>query len=46
MKSSKWIIALIALTLIVGCEKSNEQKVEDAADEMGKDVERLKLPGE
>jgi hypothetical protein len=38
MKTTKWIIALFALLVFVGCEKSDEQKMQDAADGMQKDA--------
>ena len=40
MKITKWIIALFALLVFVGCEKSDEQKLEDAANSMQKDAEK------
>ena len=48
MKVAKWLIALMALMVFVGCEKSDEQKLQDAADDMQKDaakaVEDIKVP--
>jgi len=48
MKTAKWLIALVALMMVVGCEKSDEQKLEDAAEDAQKDaakaVEGIKLP--
>jgi hypothetical protein len=40
MKIAKWMIALVAVLLFVGCEKSDEQKAEDAANDMKKDVSK------
>lgn len=40
MKITKWIIALFALLVFVGCEKSNEQKMKDAANSMQKDAQK------
>ncbi len=49
MKIAKWMIAAVALILLAGCEKSDEQKLQDAADGMQKDaaeaVDGMKLPG-
>jgi Tfp pilus assembly protein PilP len=48
MKATKWLIALFALLVFVGCEKSDEQKLQDAADDMQKDaaqaVDGVKVP--
>jgi len=48
MKITKWLIALFALFVFVGCEKSDEQKLQDAADDMQKDaaeaVDGMKVP--
>ncbi len=48
MKIAKWLIALMALMVFVGCEKSDEQKLQDAADAAQKDaakaVEGVKVP--
>lgn len=48
MKVSKWLIALFAMLVFVGCEKSDEQKLEDAANSMQKDaaeaVDGIKVP--
>ena len=48
MKILKWLIALFAMLVFVGCEKSDEQKLEDAANSMQKDaaeaVDGIKLP--
>jgi hypothetical protein len=48
MKAVKWLIALVAVMMFVGCEKSDEQKLEDAAGQAQKDVEKavddVKLP--
>ena len=48
MKITKWLIALFALFVFVGCEKSDEQKLEDAANSMQKDAEKavdgIKVP--
>jgi hypothetical protein len=48
MKISKWLIALFAMLVFVGCEKSDEQKMEDAANDMQKDaaqaVDGMKVP--
>lgn len=48
MKVAKWLIALVAVMMFVGCEKSDEQKLQDAADAAQKDaakaVEGVKLP--
>lgn len=48
MKIAKWLIALVALIVFVGCEKSDEQKMQDAADQAQKDaaeaVDTLKVP--
>jgi uncharacterized lipoprotein len=38
MKIAKWLIALVALLVFVGCEKSDEQKLQDAADQAQKDA--------
>ena len=40
MKITKWVIALMALMVFAGCEKSDEEKLQDAADQMQKDVEK------
>ncbi len=48
MKVAKWLIALMAVMVFVGCEKSDEQKLQDAADAAQKDaakaVEGVKVP--
>jgi Tfp pilus assembly protein PilP len=49
MKTVKWLmVAMLALCVVAGCEKSDEEKLEDAAEEAQKDVskamEGLKLP--
>ena len=48
MKITKWLIALFAVLIFVGCEKSDEQKVKDAAADAQKDaakaVEGIKVP--
>jgi len=48
MKITKWLIALFALLIFVGCEKSNEQKLKGAANDMQKDaakaVDGVKVP--
>ena len=48
MKITKWIIALLALLIFVGCKKSDEQKLNDAANSMQKDAQKaadgVKLP--
>ena len=48
MKLTKWLIALFAVLVFVGCGKSDEQKLQDAADAAQKDaakaVEGLKVP--
>jgi len=48
MKVAKWLIALVALMMFVGCAKSDEEKARDAAKDAQKDaakaVEGLKVP--
>ena len=48
MKVAKWLIALVAVMMFVGCEKSDEQKLQDAAEDAQKDaakaVEGIKVP--
>ncbi len=44
MKITKWLIALFAVLVFVGCEKSNEQKLEDAQKDAAKAVEGVKVP--
>ena len=48
MKITKWLIALMAVMVFVGCEKSDEQKLEDAANDLQKDAEQaaegIKVP--
>ena len=48
MKVAKWLIALMAVMVFVGCEKSDEQKLQDAADSVQKDaaeaVDGIKVP--
>ena len=48
MKITKCLIALFAVLVFVGCEKSDEQKLQDAAEGAQKDaakaVEGLKVP--
>ncbi len=48
MKVTKWLIALFALLVFVGCGKSDEQKLQDAADDAQKDaakaVDGIKVP--
>lgn len=48
MKVAKWLIALCAVMMFVGCAKSDEQKAQDAADQAQKDaakaVEGVKVP--
>lgn len=48
MKITKWLIALFAVLVFVGCGKSDEQKAKDAAADMQKDaakaVEGVKVP--
>lgn len=48
MKMMKWLVALTALTIFVGCEKSDEEKMQDAADQAQKDaaeaVDSMKVP--
>lgn len=39
MKITKWLVALVALMVFVGCEKSDEEKMQDAANQMQKDME-------
>lgn len=49
MKFAKWLIALMAVMVFVGCEKSDEQKLEDAANAAQKDaakaIEGVNVPG-
>jgi len=50
MKTAKWLMALAAIMMMVaGCEKSDEQKLKDAAEDAQKDAakaaEGVKLPG-
>ena len=40
MKVAKWLIALVAVMMFVGCAKSDEQKAKDAAEEMQKDAQK------
>ena len=48
MKIAKWLVALMAVMVFVGCAKSDEQKLEDAAKDAQKDaakaVEGIKVP--
>lgn len=48
MKITKWLIALFALLVFAGCEKSDEQKMKDAANSAQKDaakaVDGIKIP--
>ena len=44
MKITKWLIALFAVLVFVGCEKSNEQKLEDVKKDAAKAVEGVKVP--
>jgi hypothetical protein len=44
MKATKWLIALAALFVFAGCEKSDEQKLKDAQKDAAKEVEGMKLP--
>lgn len=44
MKVAKWIIAIMAVMVFVGCEKSDEQKLEDAKKDAAKAVEGIKVP--
>jgi len=38
MKVSKWVIALFALLVFAGRERSDEQQLQDTADDMQKDA--------
>ncbi len=38
MKVAKWLIALVAVMMFVGCAKSDEQKAKDAAADAQKDA--------
>ena len=38
MKTAKWLIALMAVMVFVGCAKSDEQKAKDAAEDAQKDA--------
>ncbi|QHI67970.1 hypothetical protein [Tichowtungia aerotolerans] len=38
MKAAKWLFALMALMVFVGCGQSDEQKMKNAADDMQKDA--------
>lgn len=40
MKIAKWLIAVAALLVFVGCEKSDEQKLEDAANDAQKSMSK------
>jgi hypothetical protein len=40
MKVAKWLIALVAVMMFVGCAKSDEQKAKDAAEAMQKDAQK------
>ncbi len=40
MKITKWMIALVAVMMFVGCEKSDEQKAEDAVNDAKKDMSK------
>ncbi len=48
MKAAKWLIALAAVMMFVGCAKSDEQKAKDAAADAQKDaakaIEGVKVP--
>ncbi len=48
MKVVKWLIALVAVMMFIGCEKSDEQKLENAAEQTQKDaaeaIDDVKLP--
>jgi len=48
MKVAKWLIALMALMVFVGCGKSDEQKLQDAADgaqqDAAKAIDGVKVP--
>lgn len=48
MKLTKWVIGLVAVMMFVGCEKSDEQKLQDAANAAQKDaadtVDGLRIP--
>ena len=40
MKVAKLLVALMAVMVFVGCEQSDEQKAQDAAEQMQKDAEK------
>jgi Tfp pilus assembly protein PilF len=40
MKVAKWLIALVAVMMFVGCAKSDEQKAKDAAEAAQKDAQK------
>ncbi len=44
MKTAKWLIALVVVMMVAGCEKSDEQKLEDAQKDSAKAVEDATLP--
>lgn len=48
MKVAKWVMAVMALIVFVGCQKSDEQKLQDASKQLQKDagnaVEDVKVP--
>jgi hypothetical protein len=48
MKITKWLIALVAVMMFVGCAKSDEQKAKDAAEAAQKDAQKaldgIKVP--
>jgi hypothetical protein len=48
MKVAKWLLVLASLLVFVGCEKSDEEKLQDAAESAQKDaakaIEGVKVP--
>jgi len=46
MKVVKWFIALAVVLVFVGCQKSDEQKLDDAKEDAAKAVEGVKVPSQ